>query len=178
MSETKQFKLVYENAGELKGSYTGIPADDDTDVIKRAVLEGKEDPAPTPEPEPVDPSPIIDAVTYDFGIANWSDEWNAYVCSIEPEAFIKIVDLAGTDNISFPFKVTIKNEQEDIESTHVIISYYGLYSMEDQYMLYNMQDVLVDDPDLTVQTTFDRLAVESAAETGDSAVCLFLREIE
>ena len=43
---SKQFKLVYENAGELKGSYTGIPANDDVDVIKRTVLEGKEDPTP------------------------------------------------------------------------------------------------------------------------------------
>lgn len=48
---SKQFKLVYENAGELKGSYTGIPANNDVDVIKRTVLEGKEVSEPTIDTE-------------------------------------------------------------------------------------------------------------------------------
>ena len=54
---SKQFKLVYENAGELKGSYTGIPANDDVDVIKRTVLEGKES-------APVGPTIDTNYITY------------------------------------------------------------------------------------------------------------------
>lgn len=45
----KKFKLVYEKDGILKGSNTGIPADTDTDLIERAVLEGSK-PVPAPGP--------------------------------------------------------------------------------------------------------------------------------
>ena len=50
---SKKFKLVYEQNGTIKGSYTGLPEKDDVDLIERAVLEGtKPVPSPTPGPGP------------------------------------------------------------------------------------------------------------------------------
>ena len=48
----KKFKLVYENGGQIKGSYSGIKGKNDADLIERAVLEGSKKPAPTPGPQP------------------------------------------------------------------------------------------------------------------------------
>jgi len=45
----KKFKLVYEDNGTIKGSYSGIPSKNDPELIDRAALEGLE-PAPVPEP--------------------------------------------------------------------------------------------------------------------------------
>jgi len=47
----KKYKLVYEDQGVIKGSYSGIPSKDDAELIPRDVLEGKK-PAPKPQPEP------------------------------------------------------------------------------------------------------------------------------
>ena len=49
--EKKQFSLVYEDNGVLKGSYSGIPSKNDTALIERAILEGTK-PAPQPVPGP------------------------------------------------------------------------------------------------------------------------------
>ena len=49
--EQKAYKLVYEDQGVLKGSYSGIPSKEDAPLIERAVLEGKK-PAPAPTPVP------------------------------------------------------------------------------------------------------------------------------
>ena len=70
----KKFKLVYEKEGELKGSYSGIPANDDADVIKRAVLEGKEDPV-----TPTDPTELYHKlVPFNLGETVFNVEDNRY----------------------------------------------------------------------------------------------------
>lgn len=53
----ERYKLVYENSGMIRGSRTGIPAEQDVDIIERAVLEGLKDPTPMP-PGPVDGAKI------------------------------------------------------------------------------------------------------------------------
>jgi len=51
----KKFKLVYEEKGGIKGSYSGFPGKEDTYLIEKEVLEGTKEPSPTPSPdEPVD----------------------------------------------------------------------------------------------------------------------------
>ena len=47
----KKFKLVYDQKGDLKGSYTGIPSTNDPVLIERAVLDGEKAPAPKPAGE-------------------------------------------------------------------------------------------------------------------------------
>ena len=54
----KKFKLVYEDNGIIKGSYTGIPAKSDEALIERAVLEGTKPVPPAPEPGPTPEEPI------------------------------------------------------------------------------------------------------------------------
>lgn len=55
---SKKFKLVYEDKGIIKGSYTGIPADGDEALIERAILEGSKPVPPAPEPGPSPEEPI------------------------------------------------------------------------------------------------------------------------
>lgn len=47
----KKFKLVYDQKGDIKGSYTGIPNADDPIIIERATLDGEKAPAPKPAGE-------------------------------------------------------------------------------------------------------------------------------
>ena len=172
MSETKQFKLVYENAGELKGSYTGIPADDDTDVIKRAVLEGKEDPAPTPEP--LNPSEVFNLGTFDLGAAIWDEETNSYSLNADTELVKKIMEIG--EAFPVPFKITLETKEEVVESTHVVTNYEVEVISEGNLRMYNMEDVLIDDPTLTIWTNFEKLEITTDFESGDSYVNLYLKQ--
>ena len=47
----KKFKVVYEDNGIIKGSYSGIPGKADQELIEKAVLEGSKS-APAPQPAP------------------------------------------------------------------------------------------------------------------------------
>ena len=57
----KKFKLVYDQKGTLKGSYTGIPGDKDPVLIERAILEGEK----APDPKPAGEKKIIKNGKYD-----------------------------------------------------------------------------------------------------------------
>lgn len=54
---SKQFKLVYEKDGIVKGNYEGVPAGKDAPLIERAVLEGKKPVTPAPVPPGPEPGP-------------------------------------------------------------------------------------------------------------------------
>ena len=65
---SKKFKLVYEDNGVIKGSYSGIPSKDDVSLIERAVLDGSKPIPPAPQPGPT-PEPEIDTSL----ITNWNE---------------------------------------------------------------------------------------------------------
>jgi len=84
---SKQFKLVYENEGELKGSYSGIPNSKDGNLIEREALEGKK---PVTPPTPTATINITENGEYDvaeFGTAN-----------VDVEGFVPSGEVSITEN--------------------------------------------------------------------------------
>lgn len=57
----KKFKLVYDQKGDIKGSYTGIPNADDPVIIERATLDGEK----APDPKPVGEKKIVENGKHD-----------------------------------------------------------------------------------------------------------------
>ncbi len=156
MAETKQYKLVYEKEGELKGSYSGIPANDDTDVIKRAVLEGKEDPV-----TPTDPTEIYHKlVPFDLGETVFNAEDNHY--HFDESVYLTIndiIELSVNADYHCPFRF-IYNDKE-----YIIVAYDTVE--EDYYKnLNNLVDIYADDPSAEEHNTFDSIICEIDAEVG------------
>ena len=154
----KKFKLVYEKEGELKGSYSGIPANDDADVIKRTVLEGKEDPV-----APTDPTALYHKlVPLDFGEATPSGTEKVYEMSIDAETIMSL----HSSYITASFRITYEDRE------YVVIS-YGFD--EEGIKLINLVDIYADDPNAEEHNTFDLIRVETDADTGDSQVFLIVK---
>ena len=139
----KKFKLVYEKEGELKGSYSGIPANDDADVIKRAVLEGKEDPV-----TPTDPTELYHKlVPFNLGETVFNVEDNRYHFDESVYDLIGfIIDLRWDYNCSFRFTYSNK--------VYIIVAYDA--DEEDYYRkINNLVDIYADDPNAEEHNTFD-----------------------
>lgn len=162
MAETKQYKLVYEKEGELKGSYSGIPANNDADVIKRTILEGKEDPV-----TPADPTTLYHKlVPLDFGETTPSGTEKVY----DMAAATAVVWDIYNDLITTAFRFTYEGKE------YIVISYEnGEVVSEGEARLINLVDIYADDPTAEEHNTFESIDIETDAETGDSRVYLIIK---
>ena len=162
MAETKQYKLVYEKEGELKGSYSGVPTANDADVIERAVLEGKEDPTP------VDPTALYHKlVPLDFDEVTPSGTEKVYeMLSVDP---VHVWDLYN-DRISTAFRFICEDRE------YIVISYESdETSTAEEARLINLVDIYADDPNAEEHSTFDKISMETDAETGNMRVFLIIK---
>ena len=162
MTETKQYKLVYEKEGELKGSYSGIPANDDTDVIKRAVLEGKEDPV-----TPADPTTLYNKlVPLDFGEVSPTSIEKTY----EITEIADIVWAIYEYGIETAFRLTYENKE------YIVIAYENdETSSEERVKLINLVDIYADDSTAEEHNTFESITAEKDVETGGVVAFLIVK---
>lgn len=171
---SKKFKLVYEDSGIIKGSYSGIPAKSDEALIERAVLEGTKPVPPAPAPGPFNPTELLrKAVTFDFGkaekISFLGYEYYAFN-NIDPEIFLKLVDLATTAveaGESIPsFRFSFEGKE------YIIIS----YAIESETTIGELVNIDITDTSAAEHHNFEEIGYVMDAETGDGFVALFPKE--
>ena len=177
--ENKKFKLVYDKQGVITGSYSGIPANTDVALIDRDVLDGKE------EPTPADPTELLhEVVSLDFGTATWTDEYNAYIFDdgddVDAEFAEKILEFVkeaqnARADVALPFRF-ITETSDHVKEYEYLITYYNAQEpeYESSYLYFvNLEDIYINDASGTVHNTFEKLALETDAETGDTKVLLY-----
>ena len=173
MAETKKFKLVYDKEGTLTGSYSGIPANDDVELIERAVLDGSKD----PEPEPIDPINFAHTVVpCDFGLAEEDEEYGSgvIVVSVEPDVVRCIIAYTRQmeefeGSFKLPFRLTYNNKE------YIFID-YQTEEGEEPKALVNLVAVYADDIEAVEHNIFESISVATDMESGDSFVELTLKQ--
>ena len=182
MAETKQYKLVYEKEGELKGSYSGIPANDDNDVIKRTVLEGKEEPTP----EPVDPTNFAHKVVpCDLGTIEKVDPTHPSfagmlaLVDVDSELLRAIIDYTwhaevGEREYNLAFRVNYEGKEYIITSCTTDPE----EEPEEKLKLINIVAIYANDFEANEQNIFESIEIVTDAETGDTLPIVTLKEVE
>jgi len=165
----KKFKLVYEDNGVIKGSYSGIPGKEDVSLIEREVLEGTKpvQPAPEPTPEP----------EYD----------NEKVMQELHDCLEFIMREEGNVDRVFEFKNCtyrlLKEMWESLDGNEVqefIINILGINLFMEQDFNFSLNLNTSNEAELTSEHSFDFVddttttyfcaSIETDAETGDSRV--------
>lgn len=117
---SKRFKLVYEDNGMIKGSYSGIPSKGDVNLIERATLEGTKPVPPAPEPEPT-PEELVD---------NEKSAQELYKCFEEIVSAL-VDDTVSELNIDRTFKF------KDASFNYLAEVFTGLEAETFDYLFYN-----------------------------------------
>jgi len=162
----KKFKLVYEDNGIIKGSYSGIPSKKDEALIERAVLEGTKPVPPAPGPSP---EPEVD---------------NEKVMQELHDCLEFIMREEGNVNRVFEFKNCtyrlLKDMWESLDSGYVkefMIDNYGInFFMEHDFNFnLNIPGEIEATSELSFEfvggdNTYFEVSIETDTETGDSRV--------
>ena len=164
---SKKFKLVYEDNGVIKGSYSGIPAKSDASLIERSVLEGSK-PAPTPD-EPIDNEKSFEALK----------QFIEYIVLLEDKKSYKAEKIFNFKNCPFSSmdEFWINLDAESVQWIHTFIEQEAMLlefncsmtlpayaSSENSLTFFNVANSYAE------PTSYCSISWETDAETGDSWV--------